>query len=557
MPKCKICGARIEDGIAVCPSCGAKVVSSSALPAAGTNANVAAGTVRPRVSSTTQVIKTTCAHCGAEVIGEHRFCPQCGVNLKEAAAEKKAASAPQERRCPQCGSVVQANSRFCPDCGVTLARGTGTTQASPKASPSAVTSPKKPAATVTASASSSSASVTHTTPVNTRNLRISLIPEFLSETTEYFDTVQDVCASSVMSDKGGSWTIAVEGNLTGDELDSIVALAARTDSVKCLDFSSSVNVQSLKTDYFFSEDVFGRCKSLKSVKLWGGSTKTNPNSERQKKKKIWKGIAVVAGILVLVGVTIAIAVSGASSSSTVAQQSHSSASSGTSGSSSSSVPSSSAGNGSSTASIKSILKSSDFVLVEGDSSIRSFYMCRHEVTQEEYQAVIGKNPSHFKGDRRPVENCSWYNVLEYCNKQSLAEGLTPCYSGSNDFGYSCNFNANGYRLPSEAEWEYAARDGKHRSPYKYSGSDDIASVAWYVDNTTSTHDVMTKAPNRLGLYDMSGNVSEYCCAEYNPGYNGVHRGGGWCNLKEYCTVSYQRHSSGDNYIGFRLVRNAQ
>ena len=126
MPKCKICGARIEDGVAVCPSCGAKVVSSSA-EAAGTNAGTGTSVdlAKPRVSSTTQVIKTTCPSCGAEVIGEHRFCPQCGVNLKEAAEEKKAASQQQERRCPSCGSVIQQNARFCPDCGASLAGNTG------------------------------------------------------------------------------------------------------------------------------------------------------------------------------------------------------------------------------------------------------------------------------------------------------------------------------------------------------------------------------------------------------------------------------------------------
>lgn len=535
MPKCKICGARIEEGTAVCPSCGAKVASSSAVPATGTNADMTTGTTKARVSSTTQVIKTTCPSCGAEVIGEHRFCPQCGVNLKEAAEEKKKeAAVSQERRCPHCGSVVQASSVFCPDCGKTLVTGTTTTaQTVKKPSPSAATSPKKPEPTAAA-------------PVNTRNIRISFIPESLSETTEYFDTVQDACASSIMSDKGGSWTIAVEGNLTGDELDSIVALAARTDSVKCLDFSSSVNIQSLKTDYFFSEDVFGRCKNLKSVKLWGGSTKTNPNSERQEKKKTWKGIAVAAVILPLVGVGISVAVSGASSSSTVAQQSHSSASSGTSGSSSS------------ISSNKSVPQNSDFVLVEGDSNISSFYMCRHEVTQEEYQAIMGTNPSYFKGDKRPVERVSWEDAAEYCNMRSLAEGLTPCYSKFSDYRY--NFNANGYRLPTEAEWIYAAREGKYHSSYKYSGSDDIASVAWYASNSgNQTHDVMTKAPNRLGLYDMSGNVWEWCWNQYSDSSSErVTRGGGLNCVATYGDVSarliyYAFYTS--NSHGFRVVRN--
>ena len=122
----------------------------------------------------------------------------------------------------------------------------------------------------------------------------------------------------------------------------------------------------------------------------------------------------------------------------------------------------------------------DFVLVEGGTFTmgheephqikymiphevtltESFYMCIHEVTNKEYEEVMKKNPSKYKGDNRPVDQISWYDAIEYCVQRSLNEGLTPCYKGSRKNGYTCDFSANGYRLPTEAEWEYAARGGK-------------------------------------------------------------------------------------------------
>ena len=211
---------------------------------------------------------------------------------------------------------------------------------------------------------------------------------------------------------------------------------------------------------------------------------------------------------------------------------------------------------------RSVLKSSDFVLIEGNANIGSFYMCTHEVTQEEYQAITGKNPSRFHGGRQPVEQVSWYDAVEYCNKQSLMEGLSPCYSGSKSSGYSCNFHANGFRLPTEAEWEYAARGGIYRNTYKYSGSDTIGSVAWYGGNSeNSTHDVMTKTPNMLGLYDMTGNVWEWCWDKYNSfSFCHVFRGGSWFSDADSCDISYRGSCSPgdrDSYLGLRLVRSAQ
>lgn len=186
-------------------------------------------------------------------------------------------------------------------------------------------------------------------------------------------------------------------------------------------------------------------------------------------------------------------------------------------------------------------KENDMVLVEGGTfqmggndyvahdiekpvhtvTVSSFYMSKYPVTQAEYQAVMGNNPSHFKGDQRPVDSVSWYEAVEYCNKRSEKEGLTPCYTIDGDDGddVTCNWEANGYRLPTEAEWEYAARGGKHNSPYKYSGSDNIDEVAWYRENSRSeTHEVGKKKANVLGIHDMNGNVEEWCWDWFDEDY---------------------------------------
>ena len=247
----------------------------------------------------------------------------------------------------------------------------------------------------------------------------------------------------------------------------------------------------------------------------------------------------------------------------------------------------------------------DFVFVEGGTfqmgsnsrnddekpvhsvTVSSFYMCKHEVTQKEWSAVMGSNPSEFKGDNKPVEEVTWYDAIEYCNKRSKEEGLSPCYSlnGSTDTSkwgnkggswdkVQCNFSANGYRLPKEAEWEYAARGWKFSRGYEYSGSNEIDEVAWYYKNTGfTTHDVMTKQPNALGIYDMSGNVWEWCWDWYGSyssgsqtdpfgvpsGSDRVVRGGGWFGNAPDCRVADRYYfSPGDslNDIGFRVVRSS-
>ncbi|GHT20730.1 hypothetical protein AGMMS4957_08420 [Bacteroidia bacterium] len=181
----------------------------------------------------------------------------------------------------------------------------------------------------------------------------------------------------------------------------------------------------------------------------------------------------------------------------------------------------------------------DMVYVEDlCNSTQSFYIGKYEVTQAQYQAIMGTNPSKVKGNNNPVEQVSWNDAQEFVTKLNARTGRN-------------------YRLPTEAEWEYAAREGNKNSQYEYSGSDSIGAVAWFKDNSGgTTHPVGQKLPNALGIYDMSGNVWEWCQDCYDSRCLGrVLRGGGWYNDAASCRVSYRDigASNARAYLGFRLV----
>lgn len=157
-------------------------------------------------------------------------------------------------------------------------------------------------------------------------------------------------------------------------------------------------------------------------------------------------------------------------------------------------------------------------------SVGDFYMGKYEVTFDEYDVycdATGKDRLSDYGmgrGSRPVISVSWFDAVKYCNWRSRKENLTPCYT-INGNNVTCNFSADGYRLPTEAEWEFAAKGGNLSKGYKYSGSNNVDDVGWHGSNSGNrSHPVGRKQANELGLYDMSGNVFEWCWDWYESHY---------------------------------------
>jgi formylglycine-generating enzyme required for sulfatase activity len=208
--------------------------------------------------------------------------------------------------------------------------------------------------------------------------------------------------------------------------------------------------------------------------------------------------------------------------------------------------------------------SNNFVFVEGNGEdIKDFYICKYQVTQKEYEDVIGYNPSNFSDNPdNPVERVTWYDAVMYCNKLSEREGLKLYYKIRNinyEWNDTITINAeieiiggNGYRLIEDKEWEYAAKGGKESKGYKYSGSNDINEVGWcYVNSKRKTQPVGQKNPNELGIYDMSGNVWEWTGTNTKSGSMYYLRGGA-CNSDESSCIITIQGSNAPHDRNFRL-----
>ena len=216
-------------------------------------------------------------------------------------------------------------------------------------------------------------------------------------------------------------------------------------------------------------------------------------------------------------------------------------------------------------------------------SVGSFLMDKYEVTSAQYVTAQLPNPSHWhENPKNPVERVRWRDAKQYCNERSLLEGLKACYN-EKTADWDCDYSANGYRLPTEAEWEYASRAGSDQ-PYDFGAPDKLRQYGWFGENSDQqTHPRGQKKPNGFGIYDLYGNISEWCEDVYSPTYykdspavdprgpsnpgkdvKRVIRGGSWKSSAAQCSASVrQGEPTGDSdacfstdFCGFRCVRRA-
>jgi len=193
-------------------------------------------------------------------------------------------------------------------------------------------------------------------------------------------------------------------------------------------------------------------------------------------------------------------------------------------------------------------------------TIDSFYLSKYLVNQDLFHKVTNENPSTFKGDNRPVENVSWLDCVKFCNILSEKVGLKPYYLiDNNKNDYKTIECSNGYRLPTDAEWEYACKAGLSVPRYG-----EVDAISWFKENSNGeTHETGLKEPNGWGLFDMLGNVWEWCSDIYDETVYGSYRiirGGGWNDDERGCLATNRRRSHPTAYkiddLGFRIARNS-
>ena len=201
---------------------------------------------------------------------------------------------------------------------------------------------------------------------------------------------------------------------------------------------------------------------------------------------------------------------------------------------------------------------------------RPFLLGETEITQELYQAVMNTNPSlNTKNSQNPVEKVSWLDAIKFCNELSRLQSLELCYTENKrslDYGWDCDFSKNGYRLPREKEWEYAAKAGTENRWVGTDKEEDLGEYAWFGEDywNGSTYPVKQKKPNEWGFYDMSGNVYEWCWDKYDPkdsdiSARRINRGGSWISHNDSHLFSARRSNGSPNdrfaSLGFRVCRS--